>query len=738
MTTPFDFDIKGLTAVDFHRHELQFRQIVAELFACKDVNFFLLSDSGELKEDDNLAEFPETIRAGATLAIQQKLPIIDPKRSNAFLPISEHGKMTAIAQISGGSPTLYTHPAAWFTLRGRQAKRELRLIKQWSRDPASGMLNATHLQQELRLLTRLFAEAKPDEYQPHLLLIEVFNRSRDASQALANIRETGFYLNSLFGDSTPIHHLGSGVFGLIWNKTDEQEAQKLGYAILRKLKRYNAAKAHIGLAPLIRTQDQASDESIAEPIVEAWQALKAARQRGVFALCSTTALNAKHHELPLLSPTILTSFKKKWRRDNQFAIIICRRDMDIQQDFQSCLNSLVGENATIITIDHNNFFIYLPGEDEEEALKRAKVLRDKINKLGGGTYSQGIANYPCPGFKKADIPLNAQKALHHASFYGKAAITSFDAVSLNISGDIYYNEGDLNSAIREYRLGLNLDPQNINLLNSLGVIYAQIERYKMAIPLFERILGISPADFMAMYNLGFAYLRLGDNDQALKYFEQATALNDNVFDLLLQLGQIYCTKGQYKKAVNILKKAEKAVSAPKTGEVSQPWEHCEPWHESGNKLGHDLIYRYLGEAYKGINNNKEAITYLQRATRHNKRDAQALSLLGELYAIEKEGIDIAISLCQQAVELDNESAGHWYRLAFTLLKSDDAEAALRVAKKSLALAPKEQNTLLLLAQIYKKMGKFSLARATLERLLKLDGTNKKASKLLKLINKNSL
>ncbi|NOX25206.1 MAG: tetratricopeptide repeat protein, partial [Deltaproteobacteria bacterium] len=407
---------------------------------------------------------------------------------------------------------------------------------------------------------------------------------------------------------------------------------------------------------------------------------------------------------------------------------------DTSPKFPARLLTLIGNDAAVISTDRE-LFIYLPGADKDEALDWANSFRKKVTKLGSGTYSQGISVYPCPGFKKADVPLNARKATIHASFSGPAAITPFDAVSLNISGDIYYNEGDLNGAIREYRLGLNLDPDNINLLNSLGVIYAQIERYKMAMPLFERILSITSGDFMAMYNLGFAYLRGGSREQALTYFEQALALDPDSFDLLLQLGQIYCADHQYKKAVKVLNKAEKAVSSPKAGNTSRPWERCEPWHESSDNLGHDLIYRYLGEAYKGINKNREAITYLQKATRYNSRDARALSLLGELYSIEKQGADIAVALCRQAVELDGGSAGHWRRLALTLLKNDDLDEALAAVKKSLGIAPKDPDALLSLARIYQKLGKLLPARTTLERLLKLDGTNKAAGKLLLQINR---
>ncbi len=687
---------------------------------------------------DRQIEYAKSLKTNAYLAVEQNQPIIDPAGSQAFIPITVKDNNTIIVILSGGNPAIYNNPPAWFTNQIKRAEQELTLIKQWAIDPASGLLNATHFFGDLkqynhnpmRLQTSLIEDKQPDDI-PHILLIEAYPRGNNANQALINIRETGFYLASLLADSAPLHHLGCGIFALIWPKSNDQEIQKLGYAILRKLKGQNIASSHIGIAPL-RTEE-ASASKAEDSMAKAWQALQTSRKRGIFALCTSTALNPKNQHLPPLEADILAKLQKKWRRENQFSIILLKRDLATTSP-TSRLLTLIGEQNTVIQADRE-LFIFMPGVDSEEALKRAEDLRKKIEKLACGTYSQGIASYPCPGFKKADIPLNARKAIRHASFYGQAAITSFNAVSLNISGDVFYNEGDLNNAIREYRLGLNLDPANTNLLNSLGVIYAQIERYKKAIPLFERILAIKSDDFMAMYNLGFAYLRGGNPKQAQTYFEQAVSLNENSFDLLLQLGQIYCAERQYKKAVNILNKAQKAVSSPKTAKDIQPWEHCEPWQDSCQNLGHELIYRYLGEAYKGIKKNRDAITYLQRATRYNSRDAKALSLLGELYSLEKQGSEIAVSLCRQAVELEDKSAGHWRRLAFVLLADKLPQEALTAIKKSLRLVAKDQNSLLLLARIHQDLGSPAKARNTLEKILKFDGTNKKAAKLLKQINR---
>jgi tetratricopeptide (TPR) repeat protein len=325
--------------------------------------------------------------------------------------------------------------------------------------------------------------------------------------------------------------------------------------------------------------------------------------------------------------------------------------------------------------------------------------------------------------------------LVHTQFFGAGTITSFSGVSLNISGDVYYNEGDLVSAIREYRLGLNLNPDNVNLLNSLGVIYAQIDSQAKAIPLFERAIALNPADFMALFNLGFAHLCNGEADKAITYFEQAMRIDASYFDLLLQLGQLYCQRGQFKKAVKVLTKAEQCVTSPHGPSVeSKPWERCEPWQGERHELGHGLVYRYLGEAYKGIGDNRQAMTYLQRAARYNSRDSEALSLLGELYAAEQQGLDIALTFCRQAVEIDSAKAPYWYRMAGVLWCREEWDEAMNAAQHCLSLDPGHLEAMMLKAAIHEKLQQPVLARGTYEKVLRLDGTHTRAAKALKRIN----
>ncbi|MFW8601450.1 tetratricopeptide repeat protein [Desulfobacterota bacterium M19] len=739
---PFYFPNLDLNEADFYRHEPLLCQTIKDIFSCRQVAIAHIIASNDTVRPLDIHDWPEAVKTGIDLVLKERRVIINNGNQTAFLPLAVKRQPVIVAVIIGGPPTLYANSPSWFIERGRQVRRELRLIKTWSMDPMSGLLNAAHLRQKINFLAN--PTSRPDwlpspadqEAEDQLLLIEIAHRGQDASQTLANISRTGAYLDSLLGGISPLHHLGAGIFALSCPGTNEPEAQKLGYSILRKLKRHNIIKAHIGIAPIDPMEQNIKTETACQPLSQAWQALRTAKKRGVFALCSSAALSPKNNQLPPIAPETMSALKNLWRGVNQFSIILLKHEIIRETSFPERVLSLMGADAVAIPAGTDKCIIYLAGFDDQEAEEWAHNLSARLKKLQLGTFSQGLASYPCPGFKKIDIPMNAEKALSHASFYGPGAITAFDSVSLNISGDIYYNEGDINSAIREYRLGLNLNPDNINLLNSLGVIYAQIERYKKAIPLFEQITAIKPRDFMALFNLGFAHLRGSDNVTALKYFEKALAVDDSCFDLLLQLGQLYCAQGQYKKAIKVLRRAE-GEAAGHTREDNHPWEYCEPWLESGNDLGHDQVYRYLGQALRGEGQYREAITCLQRAIASNNRDALSLSMLGELYAMEKQGINIAVDLCRQAVEINNEEAGNWQRLAWVLSEAGTIDEAINAVRQALDLAPRDTDILLLAATLYKSANRLAEARAILARLLKIHGTNRKAAQLLKQINRQN-
>ena len=143
--------------------------------------------------------------------------------------------------------------------------------------------------------------------------------------------------------------------------------------------------------------------------------------------------------------------------------------------------------------------------------------------------------------------------------------------------------------------------------------------------------------------------------------------------------------------------------------------------------GHGPLLRYLGEAYSVKRKNDEATMVLQRAVRYNPHDAQSLSLLGELYADQKQGDEIALSLCEQAVNIDDSQWKHWYRLARVRYMMEHYESALEALKECLRRNSKSVEAMNLAVKAFNQLGLHVKAKAMYLKILKIAPGHKAAT-----------
>ena len=136
--------------------------------------------------------------------------------------------------------------------------------------------------------------------------------------------------------------------------------------------------------------------------------------------------------------------------------------------------------------------------------------------------------------------------------------------------------------------------------------------------------------------------------------------------------------------------------------------------------------------------NQEAIRILQRAIQHNPRDATSLSLLGELYCLEKQGEDIALSFCRRAVELDDTRWDHWYRLGWVLFQCGQNEEARSALGDSLARNKKAIAVRYLLGRTYQRLDQGKQAEKMFKLVLKRDPSHRHAHSALTEMRRKSM
>jgi tetratricopeptide (TPR) repeat protein len=299
-----------------------------------------------------------------------------------------------------------------------------------------------------------------------------------------------------------------------------------------------------------------------------------------------------------------------------------------------------------------------PAKDGLQTIDLAAKIQNRLKKKTQKTITIGVAAYPTITYQKSDILANARKALDHATFFGPDSAVVFDGVSLNISSDKLYENGDIQGAIEELKKALLLDPSNVNVHNSLGVCFGLLGNYEPALEEFKTAVALEPEEYMALYNMGLVYMLTDRRERALELFLRADKINGSAFEVTFQTGKLYLELGEPEKSRIFLERA--AAIEPISG----------------------AVYRYLGECYAANNLQQEAISAYRKAVKLNPQDAASMSALGCLFADQGENPEITLMFCRESVGLVPDNGLFRYRLGRLYADQNRFEDALREFQKA--------------------------------------------------------
>lgn len=177
--------------------------------------------------------------------------------------------------------------------------------------------------------------------------------------------------------------------------------------------------------------------------------------------------------------------------------------------------------------------VYLKQGRLEPALKEFEKILDILEsaevyynigyiKTARGEYDEALA-----AFRKAtqinQMFAKAYKAM--AEVYIKMGRNDLAEKYLQMAGDIFLEREMHENAESIFNEILKLNPDTINVYNSLGILYRRQNRVEDAIKLYEKAIKIDPNDENVQFNLGRAYLELKNTGMAKKCFLKALKIN---------------------------------------------------------------------------------------------------------------------------------------------------------------------------------------------------------------------
>jgi len=154
-----------------------------------------------------------------------------------------------------------------------------------------------------------------------------------------------------------------------------------------------------------------------------------------------------------------------------------------------------------------------------------------------------------------------------AVFIGSCATASIEntqkAAAHYKLGVSYLNENNVNPAFIEFQKAYELNPENKEVLNAIGIIYLlKFEDFPKAINFFQKAVSVDPDFAEAHNNLGVAYERSKMfNDAIISYNKALSNVLYRTPEMAYNnLGRIYYRLGKYDEAINAYKEALKRMT----------------------------------------------------------------------------------------------------------------------------------------------------------------------------------
>ena len=207
-----------------------------------------------------------------------------------------------------------------------------------------------------------------------------------------------------------------------------------------------------------------------------------------------------------------------------------------------------------------------------------------------------------------------------------------DAYSFLRAGMANERTGNYPGAVRVYERGLAIDPDNVELLNSMGFALFQKGESAKAVPVLQKALAIDPQHSKAHNNLALASIDIGELELAEAHYRESLAIEPQpaIFNdlgvVLARQGMLEDAADQYRAAITL-----------------------DPGAESAHyNLGATLAQ--LGEL-------DEATVQLNHAIHANPNNASAYQLLADVL-VQQQKLDQAADAYRRLIRQQPSAAAH--------------------------------------------------------------------------------
>lgn len=196
----------------------------------------------------------------------------------------------------------------------------------------------------------------------------------------------------------------------------------------------------------------------------------------------------------------------------------------------------------------------------------------------------------------------------------------------------FEEEGDLDAAISEAQLAMELDPDSSRAIRELGHFHLKKDDLEEAEKFLLQAARMNEMDVIAFHNLGELYLKQDNIDEAHHYFEKAMEISPRHLDRGINFGKTLIQREMISRAIKVFAQAFKLSKEPLVLQEEVADFCCENgaqiyaaslFEALISKLPQrpDLLFK-LGKTWESVGDVKKALPYLIEAEKNDEENLE--------------------------------------------------------------------------------------------------------------------
>jgi tetratricopeptide (TPR) repeat protein len=271
-----------------------------------------------------------------------------------------------------------------------------------------------------------------------------------------------------------------------------------------------------------------------------------------------------------------------------------------------------------------------------------------------------------------------------------------DAYSFLRAGMANERTGNYPTAVKIYRRGLEIEPENVELLNATGFALFQQGKSDEAVLALEKALEVDPKHWKAHNNMALASVDLGEFEVAEAHYRESLALEPQPA-IYNDLGFVLARQGLPEEAAEMYRKALESDPDSATAHYN------------------------LAVSLAGSGELAEAEDHF-RATIEKEPSSRAHAALG-IVLIQQQRVDEGVASLRKAIEIDPGNAAAYAQLGTALVEQGKLEEAAATYRKLLRNQPSAAAHQQL-AQVLMRLGRTEEAQKELQLAKSLEGARR--------------